>query len=129
MSVAAPAAVGLAWIARYADDTTITGHLPEELPGAAVPRPGMTRFDLLQGNHDSGWTPILAVDLAEHERLVFRRRMQSSLLGGPASAVGLIVGSYDTRSDVCSLVYLHGDGTMSLRCDLADVRPEPHEVG
>lgn len=89
----------------------------------------MTRFDLLQGNPDSGWTPILAVDLAEHERLVFRRRMQASLLGGPASAVGLIVGSHDTQSGRTSLVYLHGDGTMSLRCATADVEVEPHEVG
>lgn len=129
MSVAAPVAIGLAWVARYADDSTVIGHLPDELPGAHVPRAGMVRFDLLQGNEDQGWTPILAVDLAPHERLVFRRRMQASLLGGPASAVGLIVGSHDTRLNRTSLVYLHGDGTMSLRCATADVTPEPHEVG
>lgn len=129
MSVAAPAAIGLAWIATYEDEKQINGQLPDELPGAAVPRAGLRAFTLVQGNHDSGWSPILQVDLADHERLIFRRRMQASLLGGPASAVGLIVGSYDTRSDVCSLVYLHGDGTMSLRCATADVRPEPHEVG
>lgn len=120
----------LAWTALYTDGRTVTGRLPEDLPGASVPRDGLVSFTLAQGSPDAGWTPILTVDLAEHERLVFRRRMMSST-GFSAlvpQAVGLIVGSYDTTTDRSSLLYLHGDGTMSLRVATADVAPEPHEV-
>lgn len=121
----------LAWAATYADGRTITGQLPEELPGAAVPREGLTGFELAQGSQDAGWTRILAVELAEHERLVFRRRMQVDPLAqgaGPA-AVALIVGTYDLRTDAFSLLYLNGDGTMTLRAAMADVAVEAHEVG
>lgn len=118
----------LAWVASYADGRQINGRLPEQLPGAAVPRDGLIRFELLQGNPDNGWTPILAVDLAEHERLVFRRRMMTTPLAHiTAQAIGLIVGSYDTRADTYSLLYLHGDGAMTLRAATSDVAVEPHE--
>lgn len=127
MPVAAPPAIGLAWGVRYADGRTITGKLPEELPGVC-PREGMVRFDLLQGNEDAGWTPILAIELAEHENLVFKRRMQSVNFG-PGQAVGLIAGIYDKHAGrVTAALYLHGDGTMTLRSVTADVEADPHEV-
>lgn len=124
----APPVVGLAWAARYADDRVVSGRLPDELPGAAVPRQGMTRFDLVQ-HGPMGVAVILSVELAEHERLVFKRRMRANLLTGESGAVALVIGVYDTRTDGCSLVYLNGDGTMALRCATGDIRPEPHEAG
>lgn len=88
----------------------------------------MTRLDLLQGNQDAGWTPILAVELAEHENLVFKRRLQSVNFG-PGQAVGLIGGIYDKHAGrVTAALYLHGDGTMTLRSGTADVEADPHEV-
>lgn len=120
----------LRWAAAYADGREVSGQLPEDLPGAAVPRDGLRKFTLSQGTRDLGWTPILAVDLADHERLVFRRRLMTPAFAAAAPApIGLIVGSYDTTTDRSSLLYLHGDGTMSLRVATADVAPEPHEVG
>lgn len=120
----------LRWAAAYADGREVTGQLPEELPGGSVPREGLRRFDMMQGSRDLGWTPILRVELADHERLVFRRRMMTGAFAAAAPVpVGLIVGSYDTRTDSSSLLYLHGDGTMTLRAATADVVPEPHEVG
>lgn len=122
----------LAWAARYEDERVITGRIAEDLPGAAVPRHGMKRFDLLQGSDVDGWALIFYVELADHERLVFKRRMQGALLNGGVGSVGavaIIVGVYDTRTDSVAVNHFSGDGTICLRCATADVRPEPHEVG
>ena len=125
--VAAPPATGLAWEACYADGRKIAGRLPGQLPGVA-PREGMVRFVLAQGSQDSGWVPLLAVELADHENLVFKRRMQSVIFG-PGQAVALIAGIYDKNAGrITSALYLHGDGTMTLRSATADVEADPHEV-
>lgn len=119
----------LRWAAHYGDGRSITGLLPDRLPGD-IPRNGMVALELAQGSADAGWVPILTVHLADHERLVFHRRMVTpAFTAAVPQAIGLIVGSYDTHTDRSSLLYLHGDGTMSLRVATADVAPEPHEVG
>lgn len=122
--------VGLAWAVSYADGRSITGRLPQELPGAA-PREGLTRFDLLQGSDQAGWSLIFTVELSPHERLIVRRQMQGSLMLGlsDAHATALKIGVYDTRTDGCSIVTFNGDGTMVLRAAASDLRPEPHEIG
>ena len=123
--------VGLAWAVSYADGRSITGRLPQDLPGGAVPRDGLTSFHLLQGSEAQGWSLIFAVELAEHERLVFHRTMRGNPLLGlaDAHAVALRIGIYDSRTDRCSIVTFNGDGSMVLNVATSQVRPEPHEVG
>ena len=120
----------LRWAAAYADGREVTGQLPQEQPGAAVPRYGLRRFTLLQGTPDVGWSTVLTVELADHERLVFRRRVVTPAFSvAAASLKTLIVGVHDTQSNVTALNYLNGDGTITMRVATGDVAPEPHEVG
>lgn len=119
----------LRWAAHYGDGRSITGLLPDHLPGD-IPRDGMVALQLAQGSQDTGWTPILTVHLADHERLIFKRRMVTAALTAAAPLpIGLILGTYDTQTDCFALAYLNGDGTMDLRASTADVVLEPHEVG